>query len=77
MPVGCYATAGAYTEADYVEADVAPVHVEVYPHYEYDRRTVYLVDGRWYYVTIARARSRIATAIEEPWSYDCSYSSEG
>jgi len=46
---GCYATAGAYTEADYVEVDTVPTHVEVYPHYVYGGRTVYLVDGRWYY----------------------------
>lgn len=46
---GCYATAGAYTEADYVEADYAPARVEVYPRYVYAGRTVYLVDGRWYY----------------------------
>jgi hypothetical protein len=46
---GCYATAGAYTEADYVEVDTVPTHVEVYPRYYYGGRTVYLVDGRWYY----------------------------
>jgi len=49
MPVGCYATAGAYTQADYVEADVEPVRVEAHPRYAYEGRTVYLVDGRWYY----------------------------
>ncbi len=46
---GCYATAGAYTEADYVEADYVPPRVEVYPSYVYAGRTVYLVDGHWYY----------------------------
>ena len=48
-PLGCYATAGAYTEADYVEADYVPPRVEVYPRYVYEGRTVYLIDGRWYY----------------------------
>jgi hypothetical protein len=48
-PVGCYATAGGYTEADYVEVETVPPHVEIYPHYYYGGRTVYLVDGRWYY----------------------------
>lgn len=47
--LGCYATAGAYTEADYVETDYVPPRVEVYPRYVYAGRTVYLVDGRWYY----------------------------
>jgi hypothetical protein len=49
LPVGCYATAGAYTEAEYVDVEVVPAHVEVYPHYYYQGRTVYLVDGHWYY----------------------------
>jgi hypothetical protein len=48
-PLGCYASAGAYTDADYVEADYVPPRVEVYPSYVYGGRTVYLVDGRWYY----------------------------
>ncbi len=46
---GCYATASAYTEADYVEADYVPPRVEVYPSYVYGGRTVYLVNGHWYY----------------------------
>lgn len=46
---GCYATAGAYTEAEYVDVEVVPAHVDLYPHYYYEGRTVYLVDGRWYY----------------------------
>ena len=46
---GCYATAGAYTDADYVEADYVPARVDVYPSYVYAGRTVYLVDGHWYY----------------------------
>ena len=49
MPFGCYATAGAYAEADYVETTYEPAHVEVYPHYVYAGRTVYLVNDRWYY----------------------------
>src|SRR5215213_5506925 len=48
-PLGCYATAGAYTDADYVEAEYVPPRVEVYPSYVYAGRTVYLIDGRWYY----------------------------
>ena len=48
-PLGCYATAGAYTEADYVETDYPPPRVEVYPRYVYSGHAVYLVDGRWYY----------------------------
>lgn len=46
---GCYASAGAYAEPAYVEVDTVPTHVEVYPRYYYGGRTVYLVDGRWYY----------------------------
>lgn len=46
---GCYATAGAYTEADYVDADHEPPEIDVYPHSIYDGRTVYLVNGHWYY----------------------------
>lgn len=46
---GCYATAGASTDVDYVEADHVPPRIEVYPSYEYSGRTVYLVRGRWYY----------------------------
>lgn len=52
-PLGCYATAHthAYAGAEpvYVETDYIPVHVETYPRYEYAGRTVYLVDGHWYY----------------------------
>ena len=46
---GCYAIAGAYTDADYVEADDVPPRVEVYPSYVYSGRTVYLINDRWYY----------------------------
>jgi hypothetical protein len=48
---GCYATAGAYTDtdADYVDADYVPTEVEAYPQYVYGGRTVYLVNGHWYY----------------------------
>lgn len=46
---GCYASAGAYAEPEYVEVETVPTHVEVYPRYYYGGRTVYLVDGRWYY----------------------------
>ena len=48
-PLGCYATAGAYTDVDYVDAEYVPPRIDVYPSYEYSGRTVYLVDGRWYY----------------------------
>jgi hypothetical protein len=48
-PLGCYATAGAYTDAEYVEAEYVPPRVDVYPRYVYEGRTVYLIDGRWYY----------------------------
>ena len=50
-PLGCYATAGAYADADadYVEADDVPPQIEVYPSYVYGGRTVYLVNDRWYY----------------------------
>lgn len=40
---GCYATTGAYVEADY-----PPVAIETYPHTYYEGRVVYLVDDRWY-----------------------------
>jgi len=46
---GCYATAGAYGDAEYVEADYVPPRIDVYPSYEYGGRTVYLVNDRWYY----------------------------
>jgi hypothetical protein len=36
------------TEAE-VEVETAPADVYAYPHTEYQGRTVYLVDGRWYY----------------------------
>jgi hypothetical protein len=44
---GCYARAGV--EPAYVETTYVPAHVERYPSYYYDGRTVYLIDGRWYY----------------------------
>jgi hypothetical protein len=46
---GCYASAGASTQVDYVEADYVPARVEAYPRYDYAGRPVYLVNGRWYY----------------------------
>lgn len=49
LQAGCYATAGGYADVDYVEVETVPAHVEVYPSYYYRGRTVYLVDGRWYY----------------------------
>jgi hypothetical protein len=50
-PLGCYATAGAYTDVDYdyADAESVPPRIEAYPSYAYEGRTVYLVDGRWYY----------------------------
>jgi hypothetical protein len=79
---GCYATAGAYTEADYVEVDTVPAHVEVYPRYYYGGRTVYLVDGRWYYrrgprwayyrnepVELHRHRVHVRRAPRAPYHY--------
>jgi hypothetical protein len=45
----CYATASGRADVDYVEVETVPAHVEVYPSYYYSGRTVYLVDGRWYY----------------------------
>jgi len=44
---GCYAR--AQVEPAYVETTYVPAHVEVYPSYYYEGRTVYLIDGRWYY----------------------------
>jgi hypothetical protein len=44
---GCYAHAGA--EPAYVETTYVPAHVETYPSYYYEGRTVYLIDERWYY----------------------------
>src|SRR5689334_5922708 len=50
---GCTAhvePATAVVEADdEVAVDAAPTNVYVYPHTEYRGRTVYLVNGRWYY----------------------------
>jgi hypothetical protein len=44
---GCYAR--AKVEPAYVETTYVPAHVELYPSYYYEGRTVYLIDGRWYY----------------------------
>ena len=44
---GCYAR--ARVEPAYVETTYVPAHVELYPSYYYEGRTVYLIDGRWYY----------------------------
>jgi len=44
---GCYASARA--EPAYVETTYVPARVETYPSYYYEGRTVYLIDGRWYY----------------------------
>lgn len=57
---GCYAEAQA--EPEYVEAPAAPVDIEVAPHYEYEGRTVYYVNDRWY----ARDRGRWVYYRREP-----------
>ena len=57
---GCYAEAGA--EPAYVEADAAPVDIDVAPHYEYEGRTVYYVNDHWY----ARDRGRWVYYRNEP-----------
>jgi hypothetical protein len=44
---GCYAR--ARVEPAYVETTYVPARVETYPSYYYEGRTVYLIDGRWYY----------------------------
>ncbi|HEX6275325.1 MAG TPA: hypothetical protein VFZ53_19930 [Polyangiaceae bacterium] len=44
---GCYAR--ARVEPAYVETTYVPAHVDLYPSYYYEGRTVYLIDGRWYY----------------------------
>jgi hypothetical protein len=44
---GCYAR--ARVEPAYVETTYVPAHVHTYPSYYYEGRTVYLIDGRWYY----------------------------
>jgi hypothetical protein len=44
---GCYAHAAV--EPAYVETTYVPAHVERYPSYYYEGRTVYLIDNRWYY----------------------------
>ena len=44
---GCYAD--ARVEPAYVETTYVPAHVHVYPSYWYEGRTVYLIDGRWYF----------------------------
>jgi len=44
---GCYAR--ARVEPAYVETTYVPAHVELYPSYYHEGRTVYLIDGRWYY----------------------------
>ena len=46
---GCYARAGARVEPAYVETTYVPARVDVYPNYYYEGRTVYLIDGHWYY----------------------------
>jgi hypothetical protein len=56
---GCYADAGA--EPEYVEAS-APVDIEVAPHYEYEGRTVYYSNDRWY----AQDRGRWVYYRDEP-----------
>jgi hypothetical protein len=43
---GCYARATA--EPAFVEAEYAPVQVDVYPHTVYEGRVVYLVNDHWY-----------------------------
>jgi hypothetical protein len=44
---GCYARAAV--EPAYVETTYVPAHVERYPSYYYEGRTVYLIEDRWYY----------------------------
>ena len=44
---GCYAE--ARTQPAYVEAAYVPPHIEAYPSYYYEGRTVYLVNDHWYY----------------------------
>ena len=56
----CYMEAGA--EPEYVDASAALVDVEVAPHYEYEGRTVYYVNDRWY----ARDRGRWVYYRNEP-----------
>ncbi len=43
---GCYAHASM--DAEYAEPAYIPPTVEVYPHYVYEGRTVYLIDDHWY-----------------------------
>jgi hypothetical protein len=54
---GCTATvqtpqptvAAEVTAGDAVSVDAPPVDVQSYPHTEYEGRTTYYVNGRWYY----------------------------
>lgn len=63
---GCTATVQTepvYADADAeVAVDTVPVNVYTYPHEYYGGRTVYLVDGRWYY----RSGPRWVTYRREP-----------
>jgi hypothetical protein len=44
---GCYAR--ARVEPAYVVATTVPAHVDIYPSYYYEGRTVYLIHDHWYY----------------------------
>lgn len=44
---GCYA--GVETDSAYAEAEPMPADITVYPHTEYEGRTVYYYRDRWYY----------------------------
>src|SRR5438132_9511551 len=57
---GCYVEAQA--DPEYVEAPAAPVDIELAPHYEYEGRTVYYANDRWY----ARDRGRWVYYRREP-----------
>jgi hypothetical protein len=57
---GCYAEAGA--EPEYVETTAPAVDIAVAPHYEYEGRTVYYANDRWY----ARDRDRWVYYRKEP-----------
>jgi hypothetical protein len=57
---GCYAE--ATVPPAYVEADAAPVDIEVAPHAYYEGRTVYYVNDHWY----ARDRGRWVYYRSEP-----------
>ena len=60
LATGCYAEAGV--APTYVQANAAPVNVNVAPQYSYEGRTVYYVDEHWY----ARDRGQWVYYRKEP-----------